>query len=111
MDIPAMVSAMMGATLALGWIAHIALGVAIYPLLYAFLACRFLPGPPVIRGALWGIVLWVGVEVMVMPMAGNGFFSSTHGGVKAVAVALLGHLIYGASLGAIAGKGNGVGPR
>jgi len=37
-------------------------------------------------------------------MAGNGFFSSTNGGPKAVLVALMGHVVYGALLGAIAGK-------
>jgi hypothetical protein len=104
MDIPAMMSAMIGGPLALGWAAHVMLGVAIFPITYAFIVYRFLPGPPSLRGALWGVVLWVIVEAMVMPMAGNGFFSSTNGGAKAVAVALMGHVVYGAMLGAIAGK-------
>jgi len=104
MDIPAMISGMMGGPLALGWAAHILLGVAVFPLTYVFVVFRFLPGVPALRGALWGVALWVAVEVTVMPMAGNGFFSSTNGGPKAVLVALMGHVVYGALLGAIAGK-------
>jgi len=108
MDIPAMISGMMGGPLALGWAAHILLGVAAFPLTYVFVVFRFLPGVPTLRGALWGVALWVAVEVMVMPMAGNGFFSSTNGGPKAVMVALMGHVVYGALLGIIAGKGEPV---
>ena len=104
MDIPAMISGMMGGPVALGWAAHILLGVVVFPLTYVFVVFRFLPGVPALRGALWGVALWVAVEVTVMPMAGNGFFSSTNGGPKAVMVALMGHVVYGALLGAIAGK-------
>ena len=104
MDIPAMLSGMLGGSLALGWAAHILLGVAVFPLTYVFVVFRFLPGVPALRGALWGVALWVAVEVTVMPTAGNGFFSSTNGGPKAVLVALMGHVVYGALLGAIAGK-------
>jgi hypothetical protein len=104
MDIPAMMSAMMGGPPVLGWMAHIILGVVVFPVAYTFVAFPFLPGPPPLRGALWGVALWIVVEVMVMPMAGNGLFNSTHGGSKAVMVALMGHVVYGALLGAIAGK-------
>jgi hypothetical protein len=104
MDIPAMIAGMMGGPLALGWAAHILLGVAVFPLTYVFIVFRLLPGVPALRGALWGVALWVAVEVTVMPMAGNGFFSSTNGGPKAVLVALMGHVVYGALLGTIAGK-------
>jgi hypothetical protein len=103
-DIPAMISAMMGGPPALGWLVHLILGVAVFPLAYTFVAFRFLPGAPLLRGALWGVALWITVEVMVMPMAGNGFFGSIHGGGKAVMVALAAHVVYGALLGAIAGK-------
>src|SRR5215469_15746384 len=99
MDIPAMMSAMMGGPPLLGWVAHIMLGVIVFPFVYTFVAFRLLPGPPPLRGILWGIALWMVVEIMVMPMAGNGFFSSTNGGAKAVMVALMGHMVYGGLLG------------
>ena len=104
MDIPRMMSAMMKGPPALGWAAHIMLGVVVFPLAYSFIVFGLLPGPPVLRGALWGVVLWIAVEIIVMPMAGNGFFSATHGGAEAVTAALMGHVVYGALLGAIAGN-------
>ena len=103
MDIAAMLGNMMGGSFALGMAAHLMNGIVIFPLAYAFLAFRFLPGPPVARGMLFGAILWLLAEIMVMPMAGAGFFSSEIGGAKAVMAALMGHLVYGALLGAIGG--------
>jgi hypothetical protein len=103
MDIAAMLGNMMGGSYALGMAAHLMNGIVIFPLAYAFLAFRYLPGPPALRGMMFGAILWLIAEVMVMPMAGAGFFSSEIGGAKAVMAALMGHLVYGALLGAIAG--------
>ena len=103
MDIAGMLANMMGGVWAIGMAAHLMNGVVIFPLVYAFIAFRYLPGTPVLRGLLWGTVLWLAAETMVMPMAGAGFFSSEIGGAKAVFAALMGHLVYGALLGYIAG--------
>jgi uncharacterized membrane protein YagU involved in acid resistance len=103
MDIAGMLANMMGVSWAIGMVAHVMNGVVIFPLAYALVAFRFLPGPPVLRGVLWGVVLWLVAEMMVMPMAGAGFFSSEIGGAKAVFAALMGHLVYGALLGFISG--------
>ncbi|HEX8800966.1 MAG TPA: hypothetical protein VF772_20255, partial [Terriglobales bacterium] len=54
-------------------------------------------------GLLWGVILWLGLEVVMMPMMGGGMFSAEMGGVKAVMGALIGHLIYGAIFGVIVG--------
>ena len=103
MDIAGMLASMMGGVWAVGMAAHLMNGVVIFPLVYAFVAFRYLPGQPVLRGALWGAVLWLAAESMVMPMAGAGFFSAGIGGPKAVVAALMGHLVYGALLGYVAG--------
>jgi len=103
MDIAGMLGNMMGGSWAIGMAAHIMNGVVISPLLYAFVIFRYLPGPPPLRGVLWGAVLWLMAEMIVMPMAGAGLFSSQIGGAKAVVAALMGHLVYGALLGYIAG--------
>ena len=103
MDIAGMLGNMMGGIWALGMAAHLVNGIVIFPLIYVF-AFQYLPGPPLLRGAVWGAVLWLVAETMVMPMAGAGFFSSEIGGVKAVFAALMGHLVYGALLGYIAGS-------
>lgn len=103
MDIAAMLGKMMGGSSAIGTVAHLLNGIVIFPLVYALVAFRVLPGPPVLRGVLWGTALWLVAETMVMPMAGAGFFSSEIGGAKAVFAALMGHLAYGALLGSIGG--------
>jgi hypothetical protein len=103
MDIAGMLANMMGGVWAVGMAAHLMNGVVIFPLVYAFIVFRYLPGPPLLRGVIWGAVLWAVAETMVMPMAGAGFFSSEIGGAKAVMAALMGHLVYGALLGYIAG--------
>ncbi|MFZ2452384.1 MAG: DUF6789 family protein [Methylovulum miyakonense] len=95
---------MMGHNYALGMAAHIMLGVLVFPLLYALLVGRLLPGAPVIKGMIWGVILWLIAEILVMPMAGAGFFMSEIGGMKAVMAALMGHLLYGGLLGVIAGR-------
>jgi uncharacterized membrane protein YagU involved in acid resistance len=103
MDIASMLANMMGTSWALGMAAHIVNGVVIFPLAYALVAFRFLPGLPVVRGLLWGVALWLAAEALVMPMVGSGFFSSDIGGAKAALAALLGHLVYGALLGFVGG--------
>ncbi|WP_340122525.1 DUF6789 family protein [Methylobacter svalbardensis] len=103
MDIAAMLGNMMGGVYALGMAAHIMLGVLVFPLIYALLVFRLLPGGPLIKGMPWGLILWLIAETMVMPMAGAGFFMSEIGGIKAVMAALMGHLVYGGLLGVIAG--------
>ncbi len=104
MDIAAMLGNMMGGVYALGMAAHIMLGVLVFPLIYALLVYRLLPGDPLIKGLTWGLILWLIAETMVMPMAGAGFFMSEIGGIKAVMAALMGHLVYGGLLGVIAGR-------
>jgi hypothetical protein len=103
MDIAGMLANMMGGVWELGMAAHLMNGLVIFPLVYAFLVFRYLPGPPLLKGVLWGSALWLAAEAMIMPMAGAGFFSSRIGGAKAVFAALMGHLVYGALLGYIAG--------
>ena len=110
MDIAAMLGNMMGGSWAIGMAAHLMNGIVIFPLAYAFLAFRYLAGPPVARGTMFGAILWLVAEIMVMPMAGAGFFSSEIGGAKAVMAALMGHLVYGALLGAISGAAESEAP-
>src|SRR5215831_6233966 len=86
-----------------GLFVHFLNGTVIFPLIYAYLLYRFLPGAPWQKGLLWGVILWLVLETVMMPMMGGGIFSMETGGMKAVMAALIGHLVYGAILGAIAG--------
>ena len=101
MDIAAMLGGMLGGY-TMGMIAHIMMGVIIFPIAYV-IAYDYLPGSPLIKGLSFGIVLWIAAVVMVMPMAGAGFMMSNIGGMMAVMAALMGHLVYGGLLGALAG--------
>jgi uncharacterized membrane protein YagU involved in acid resistance len=89
----------MGGISALGWIAHFSIG-TILALIYAAVARR-IPGPPALRGALYGIAPFLVAQIVVMPMMGMPLFS----GSAAMALgSLVGHLIYGAVLGGIYGE-------
>jgi uncharacterized membrane protein YagU involved in acid resistance len=105
MDIAAMIAGMMGAGYAIGMVIHLMMGIVIFPLLYVFVVYERLPGSPLVRGLIWGVLLWVVAIVVVMPMAGAGFLMANIGGMMAVVASLIAHLFYGGILGAIAGNG------
>lgn len=103
MDIAGMLGSMMGGSWALGMMVHIVNGALMFPLIYAFIVSQRLPGPPWLRGMLWGATLWMLAQMVVMPLMGAGFFSAHAGGMGPVIASLLGHLVYGLALGAMAG--------
>lgn len=103
MDIAAMLGSMLGGNWTAGMIVHFINGAVVFPAIYVYLLYERLPGSPVLRGAIWGTILWFLAQTVVMPMMGGGFFSSQMGGAMAVMGSLIGHLIYGSLLGAIAG--------
>ena len=103
MDIGAKLGEMTHTGMAGGLFMHFLNGTVIFPLIYVYLLYRLLPGAPWQKGLLWGVILWLGVEIVMMPMMGSGIFSMETGGMKAVIAALMGHLVYGAILGAITG--------
>src|SRR5215831_2207404 len=65
MDIAGMLASMMGGVWAMGMAAHLLNGIVIFPLVYAFVMFRYLPGPPLLRGVLWGTALWLAAEIIV----------------------------------------------
>lgn len=103
MDIAAMLAPMVGGSWAAGMAMHFVNGAVIFPLVYAYVLYAKLPGSPAMRGSLWGVVLWLLAQMVVMPMMGAGFFSMAMGGIMAAMGSLMGHVLYGCVLGAIAG--------
>jgi len=103
MDIAGMLGSKMGNNWDLGMMVHFVNGTIIFPLIFVFFLYRVLPGSPWLKGTLLGIGLWLIAQVVVMPMMGGGLFSANMGGMKAVIGSLLGHIVYGATLGAITG--------
>ena len=102
MDIAAMLGSMLGGW-TMGMMMHFVNGTLIFPLIYAYVLYRVLPGPPAVRGALWGIILWGVAQMMVMPMMGQGFFSMKSGSMMPAMASLVGHIVYGLLLGWIGG--------
>jgi len=109
MDIAQMLGSMLGNSWAMGMAMHFVLGTVVFPLAYAVVLYGWLPGGPTVKGATWGVALWIVAQVVVMPMMGAGFFSMAMGGMMAAGGSLVGHLLYGSVLGGIAGS-VGAGP-
>lgn len=96
MDIPGMLAGVMGGSVVLGWAAHFMIG-TVLAFGYALFGSK-LPGPAVLRGAIYSLAPWLLAQVMVMPMMGMGFFS---GAFAPAFGSLLGHLMYGAVVGVV----------
>lgn len=94
-----MLAGAMGGMIALGWAAHLMIGVAL-AFGYALVSSR-LPGPAIARGALYAIAPWLTAQLAVMPMMGMPLFS---GSMMVAMGSLIGHLVYGAVVGAIVGE-------
>jgi uncharacterized membrane protein YagU involved in acid resistance len=102
MDVAAMLSTMLGGSWSAGMMMHFVNGSLIFPAIYVYALNAHLPGSPVIRGTIWGLVLWFVAQTVVMPMMGGGLFSSAMGGMMAAMGSLIGHILYGSLLGIVA---------
>lgn len=99
MNIGQMLGSVMGGSLVFGWMGHFIVGTGL-ALAYAAIFASRLPGPSFLRGAAYGVVPWLMAQLVVMPMMGAGLFS---GSILAAGSSLMGHLVYGAVLGAVYG--------
>ena len=97
------IAAMLRPSCAPGMLVHLISGGVIFPLGYIWLSSQALSGPPVLQGMLWAGLIWCVAEVIMAPMLGVEVFSTALGGLPAALRALLGYLVYGATLGSIAG--------
>jgi uncharacterized membrane protein YagU involved in acid resistance len=100
-----MLAGAMGGNVVLGWLAHFMIGV-ILAVGYA-LTTRFLPGPGVARGALYSLAPFFMAQILVMPMMGMPLFS---GSIPMAMGSLVGHLVYGAAIGAVYGAARAARP-
>jgi uncharacterized membrane protein YagU involved in acid resistance len=81
---------------AIGWCIHFGVG-ALFALVYAGVFASRLPGAPLVRGVLFGCLLFVLAQFVFMPLVGGGVFS--RGDVEMIAGSLLGHIVYGGVVG------------
>ena len=102
MDIAASLATMVHGPWAIGILVHLIMGILIFPVAYEYLLRRHLPGPAPVRGMIWGGILWLMLEIFLMPMMGAGVFGSAGPEMTGEVAALLAHLVYGGLLGWIA---------
>ncbi|MBE0414778.1 DUF6789 family protein [Yoonia sp.] len=100
LDVIHMLSGMMGAPAMMGWIGHFMIGTLAWGIGFAVLYGMIPGGSAVVKGIAFGIAAWLGMMVMVMPMAGVGLFGMAMG-VMAPMMTLALHVIFGAVLGLV----------
>src|SRR5262245_7360559 len=96
-------TAMLGHLCAVCLLAHVLSGGVLFPLAYVCLPSQGFPESPVLKGMVWAGFLWSVTETIIAPLLGAEVFSAELGGFPAAARALLGYLVYGATLGGIVG--------
>jgi len=100
LDVIAMLSAMMGTPAMLGWIGHFMIGTLAWGIGFAVLY-QVIPGASAMaKGVVFGIAAWLGMMIMVMPMAGAGLFGMAMG-IMAPMMTLVLHVIFGVVLGVV----------
>jgi len=102
MPIGEMLGSFLGIGSVIGWAMHGMIGLVLAAI-YAFGFAERLPGAPAARGAVYGFLVFLVAQLAVMPMMGAGVFSG--GNVPMIMGSLLGHLVYGALVGAVSGRG------
>ncbi len=85
-----------------GWVVHFGVGILL-AVVYAATAVTRMPGAPAVRGALYGALVFLVAQLVVMPLVGAGAFSG--GDPSRLAGSLAGHLVYGAVVGWYYGRG------
>lgn len=86
---------------AVGWLLHFLVGTFLWGASFGVLQ-RILPGAQWMRGAIFGLIAWLVVMVVLSPLTRAGMFGINIGmGAPAVMFAV--HLAYGVLLGAIFG--------
>jgi len=86
-----------------GWVMHFMIGTVVWGVLFALIGKSLPGGGYVSKGLSFGVLARVLMTVMVMPMAGAGFFGLSLGMMAPVMTLML-HLVYGAVLGGLYGK-------
>ncbi len=98
MDIAAVLGAFTGLGTPAGVVMHFVLGTIGFAIGFLIVG-PYLPGPGWLRGVTFMAGVWFLAGLIVMPILGVGWF---FGGAKEAMAALVGHVVLGAILGAVA---------
>lgn len=103
LNVIAMLTQMMNASSPIvGWIIHFVIGTLVWGTLFAWLDPSVPGHSHWLKGVVFGIAAWALMMVIVMPIAGAGFFGMQLGMMAPVMTLVL-HIIFGAVLGGIYG--------
>jgi hypothetical protein len=83
-----------------GWIAFFVLGSVVFGIAFAVLAPRIPIRSNLIKGMLFGFVIWLGLMLVFMPLAGAGVFGMNRSTIVPLATLVL-TLVYGSVLAAV----------
>lgn len=83
---------------AVGWLLHFMIGTVVWGIDFALLYRPLPGGSPVVKGVVFGVLAWMLMMLIPMPMAGAGLFGMKMG-MMAPAMTLVLHVIWGAVLG------------
>ena len=98
-----MLSNMLGAsTPAVGWIMHFLIGTVLWGTLFAWLDPNIPGESHWLKGVWFGAGAWLLMMIIIMPMAGAGFFGGNMGMMAPVMTLIL-HVIYGVVFGGVYG--------
>jgi hypothetical protein len=100
LDVAAMIGMMMGVSVAVGWVVHFMIGTIVWGGGFALLYELIPGGSAVVKGIVFGVAAWLGMMIIVMPMAGAGLFGMNLG-IMAPVMTLVLHVVFGAVLGAV----------
>ncbi|MBL0309940.1 MAG: hypothetical protein IPP77_09760 [Bacteroidetes bacterium] len=106
MNAAAMLSGMMDMPMMVGWVMHFMIGI-IFALGYFYLMNKALPiSNNYLRGAAYGVLVFVFAQIMMAVAGMMGMMSAPmEGSMMMMALgSLMGHLVYGAVLGAFVSK-------
>ncbi len=103
LDIIAMLAGKMGGSAMMGWVGHFVIGALGYGLAFAIIGDKLPGGSSTVRGIALGIIGWLMMMIVLMPMMGAGLFAMNMGMMAAVATLIL-HVIFGAVLGLVYSK-------
>mgnify|MGYP005861573707 CR=1 FL=1 len=111
LNVIAMIAGMMGVGAMVGWVVHFVIG-AVYGAIFAQVLDTPETGTAALRGIALGVIAWLVMMIVIMPMTGNGLFGmAMPSGMMIPVATLVLHIIFGAVLGlsyvAVRNKGAG----
>ena len=100
LNVISMLASKMGGAVAMGWLAHFMIGTIGYGILFALINPVLPTSSLVTKGMVLGVLGWLVMMIVIMPMMGAGLFGLAMGAMAPVMTLVL-HLIFGAVLGAV----------